>query len=70
MRPSQLALTQHRLGDVDADPAVALLLEALAGEAGAAAKVQDEAGMVGKGQKLDGSFGHFILDVDNSGALR
>ena len=60
---------QHGAGDVHAHPHVAVLLDALPREAGAAAKVKDERGLVlGQGQQLKGAGGHVRLDLHHAGA--
>ena len=50
-------------------PEVALLVEALSREAGAAADVEDHAGLLrGQGEQLEGALGHLTLDLHHSSA--
>lgn len=59
---------EHGGGDVESDPFVAVFGDNFAGEARAAANIEQEGGLAvfGQHEEFDGSFGHFCLNCLHS----
>ena len=60
-------LTQHRNGNVNANPIVALLIKAFSRKTRSTANVEDETGLVvWQGQEFDSTFRHIILNFNHT----